>query len=97
VEQSRTSQEGDCPDVVVGKEESDREEDTNDEKSAHESAKGSGSGKLRRGLFSHIGHDFRKTDKQRQQLDLALGVNSFRLIRSQLNERNEDEHKQCSV
>lgn len=54
----KTSEEDNCPDVVVGKEESAYEEDMQEEKSAHAWPKGSGSGKPRWGLFSHIGHSF---------------------------------------
>lgn len=39
----------------------------------------------------------RRNDRQRQQLDLALGVDSFRRVRSQVNKRKEDEHNLCSV
>ena len=56
----KTSEEGDCPDVVVGKEESAPEEDTHEEKSAHATPKGSESGKPRWDLFSHIDHSFGK-------------------------------------
>ena len=60
----RISQEGNCPDVVVGKEESAHEEDMHEEKRIHESAKGSGSRKPRWDLFRHIGHNFGKTKPQ---------------------------------
>ena len=54
----KTSEEGNCPDVVVGKEESAHEEGMHEEKSAHAWPKESGSGKPRWSLFSHIDRSF---------------------------------------
>ena len=54
----KTSEEGNCPDAVVGKEKSAHEEDTHEGKSAHATPKGSESRKPRWALFSHIGHSF---------------------------------------
>ncbi len=54
----KTSEERNCPDVVVDKEESAHEEDMHEEISGHAWPKGSENGKSRLSLFSHIGHSF---------------------------------------
>jgi len=49
----KTSEESNCPDAAVGKEESAPEEDTHEEKNAHATPKGSENEKPSWGLFSH--------------------------------------------
>ncbi|MGP8068983.1 MAG: hypothetical protein ACLP5V_03750 [Candidatus Bathyarchaeia archaeon] len=60
----KTSEEDNCPDVVVDKEESVHEEDIHEEKSAHACPKGSENGKPRLSLFSHIGHSFGRCSRE---------------------------------
>jgi hypothetical protein len=74
----KASEEGNCPDVVVGKEESAHEENTHEEKSAHATPKGIGSGMPTWGLFSHTGHSFgrnettsKTTKRSRQKITIG--------------------------